>query len=232
MKRCTMSRVRFLFGTLAAVLVLSASAQAGPPLICHPIAIGASRSLPWGSGSDLAGDPNYDLKNLVRDTLSILDSNAPVLARMETLRRSTLYARRDPQAAKELLTRLYSRATHADAAGRPDALASFDLGYLIECYKQWLGQNLPHMTDGMRMDSNPAAGLDGYTWVNKAISLRGEEPEMEFAAALITLGQSQRNHQEHVQKAVAGAKRDPLLAENLARGYFADVFGKVTTAEK
>ena len=229
MKRYTTGLVRSVFGTLAAVFVLSASAQAGPPLICHPIAIGASRSLPWGSGSEL---PNYDLKNLVRDTLSILNSNAPVLVRMETLRRATLYARRDPQAAKELLTRLYSRATHADAVGRPDALAAFDLGYLIECYKQWLGQNLPHMTDGMPMDPNPAAGLDGYAWVTKAISLRGQEPEMEFAAALITLGRSQQNHQEHVQKAVAGAKKDPLLAENLARSFFADVFGKVTRAEK
>ena len=96
---------------------------------------------------------------------------------METLRRATIYARQDPQAAKELITRLQERAANSDAAGHPDALAWFDVGYLAEAYKQWLGKGEP----------NPAAGLDGYSLVRKAISLRGSDPEMEFAAALITL---------------------------------------------
>lgn len=233
MRRTLPNPTQFVFGTLAVVLALSTSAQAGPPLICHAIAIGESKSLPWNSDTNnLKGDPNYDLKNLVRDTLAILNANTPVLVRMETLRRATLYAREDPDAAKELLTRLYSRTTNVRDAGRENALAWFDLGYLAECYKQWLGNNLPHMTDGMRMDPNPGAGLDGYAWVKKAISLRGPEPEMEFAAALITLSGPREEHQEHVQKAVAGAKEDPLLARNLASRTFADWFGNLTIAQK
>jgi hypothetical protein len=202
---------------LATVMCLASVAQAGPPLICHTIEIGQAKSLPWISHSwNLSGGENYDVKNLVRDTLEILGPDAPVLVRMETLRRATLYARKDPLVAKELLARLHARATASESSGHPDALAWFDAGYLAETYKQWLGQNLPHMTDGMRMDPNPAAGVDGYTLVKKAIALRGADPQMEFAAALITLSGPQEEHRRHAQKAIAGAKSDSLLAQNLA----------------
>ena len=37
-------------------------------------------------------------------------------------------------------------------------------------------------------EPNPAAGIDGYSLVSKAIALRGKtDPQMELAAALITL---------------------------------------------
>ena len=212
----------FAVALLAALLSFAIVAQAGPPLICHPIEIGQARSLPWISHNwNLSGGENYDTKNLVRDTLEILGPDTPVLVRMETLRRATLYARKDPVAAKELLAKLHARATSVESAGHPDALAWFDVGYLAETYKQWIGQNLPHMTDGMRVDPNPAAGVDGYAWVKKAIGLRGSsqsgaDPQMEFAAALITLSGPQDEHRQHAQKAIAGAKSDSLLAQNLA----------------
>jgi len=200
----------------AALFGFANVAQAGPPLICHAFEIGNAKSLPLGSHTwNLNGSENYDTKNLAADTLAILQPDTPVLVRMETLRRATLYARKDPIAAKELLVRLHSRATSAESAGHPDALAWFDAGYLVETYKQWLGQNLPHMTDGMRMDANPAAGVDGYAWVKKAIALRGEDAQMEFAAALITLAGPQAEHAQHSQKAITGAKTDALLAQNL-----------------
>jgi hypothetical protein len=208
---------RFAVGLIAAMLCLASVAQAGPPLICHAFEIGRAKSLPWISHSwNLSGSENYDVKNLVRDTLDILGPDTPVLVRMETLRRATLYARKDPVVAKELLARLHARATAAESSGHPDALAWFDAGYLAETYKQWLGQNLPHMTDGMRMDPNPAAGVDGYALVKKAIALRGADPQMEFAAALITLSGPREEHRQHAQRAIAGAKSDSLLAQNLA----------------
>jgi hypothetical protein len=210
---------RFAIGLVAALLCTAIVTHAGPPLICHAIDIGDAKSLPWISHSwNLGGGENYDTKNLVRDTLEILAPDTPVLVRMETLRRATLYARKDPVAAKELLARLHARATSAESSGHADALAWFDVGYLAETYKQWIGQNMPHMTDGMRMDSNPAAGVDGYAMVKKAIALRGkgDDPQMEFAAALITLSGPAEEHRQHAQKAVAGAKTDSLLARNLA----------------
>src|SRR5712692_5104962 len=207
---------RFAIALAAAVLCFASVAQAGPPLICHTIEIGQATSLPWISHNwNLSGGENYDTKYLVRDTLEILAPSTPVLVRMETLRRATLYARKDPIAAKELLARLHARATAAESSGHSDALAWFDVGYLAETYKQWLGQNLPHMTDGMRMDPNPAAGVDGYAMVKKALALRGDDPQMEFAAALITLSGPEAEHHEHAQKAIVGAKTDPLLAQNL-----------------
>ncbi|MFZ1140529.1 MAG: hypothetical protein WAN76_15205 [Candidatus Sulfotelmatobacter sp.] len=199
---------RLAISVVAVVLGFTSFAQAGPPLICHPIEIGQAKSLPWVEWNH-KGSTDYDLKNLTRDTLAILDSNQPVLVRMETLRRATIYARQDPQAAKELITRLQARAANSDDAGRPEALAWFDVGYLAEAYKQWMGKGEP----------NPAAGLDGYAWVQKALSLRGQDPEMEFAAALITLRGPESDHHDHVQKAMAGAKYDPLLAQNLASNF-------------
>jgi len=188
---------------VAVLLVVTAVAQAGPPLICHTIKIGQAKSLPWVSHSwNLSGRETYDIKNLTRDTLELLHAKMPVLARMETLRRATLYAGKGPEVAKELLTKLHARAT----TGNPDALAFFDFGYLAETFKQGLGKGQP----------NPAAGVDGYEWVKKAIGLRGQDPEMELAAALITLKGPESQHQEHVENAIAGAKADPLLAQNLA----------------
>lgn len=210
------------FAILKAILLFADSAVAGPPLICHAIEIGQAKSLPWISHNwNLSGGENYDTKNLVKDTLEILTPDTPVLVRMETLRRATLYARKDPVAAKELLARLHARATSAESIGHPDALAWFDAGYLVETYKQWIGRDLPHMTDGMRMDANPAAGVDGYALVKKALTLRamtlhGDDPQMEFGAALITLSGSQEAHRQHAQKAMAGAKTDRLLAQNLS----------------
>ena len=199
---------RLAISTVAVLLGFTTFAQAGPPLICHPIEIGQAKSLPWVEFNH-KGISNYDLKNLSRDTMAVLNSPTPVLVRMETLRRATIFARQDPRAAKELITRLQERAANSDAAGHPDALAWFDVGYVAEAYKQWLGKGEP----------NPAAGLDGYSLVRKAISLRGSDPEMEFAAALITLSGPENAHRDHVQKAIAGAKKNSLLAQNLA-AYF------------
>jgi hypothetical protein len=205
---------KYAISTLALVLGLTVSAFAGPPLICHRIEIGQAKTLPlidWNQ-SDVGG---YNLKDLTRDTLAILDSNPPVLVRMETLRLATIYARHDPQAAKELLTRVHARASAS--SGQSESHAWFDLGYLTEAYKQWIPQH----------QSNPAAGLDGHAWVKKAINLREQsDPEMEFAAALITFSGPLSEHKDHMRKAIAGAKSDPLLAQNLAAR-----FGGQTTAE-
>jgi hypothetical protein len=203
---------------LAILIGLTASAQAGPPLICHPVEIGQAKSLPWVDWNQ-KGSAGYGLKNLIGDTQVILGSNTPVLIRMETLRRATLYARLDQQVPKELLTRLYARAINSDATGHSDALAWFDVGYLAETYKQWIPEN----------ESNPATGLDGYGWVKKALSLRGQDPEMEFAAALITLAGPEGDHQDHVRKAIAGAKDDSLLAQNLASNFNRQMISELLT---
>lgn len=209
---------RFLLAVLAFLFSFAAGALAGPPLICHPIEIGNAKSLPVLDWNATAGTGGYDLKNLTRDTLAILDSDQPVLVRMETLRRATIYARHDPEAAKELFSTLRDRATRSDASGRPDALAWFDAGYLAATYQQWLPTA-----------ANPAAGLDGYTWIRKAIQLREDNAEMEFAAALVTINGPEGMHRQHVQKAIAGARNDALLARNLASRFRGQIVSEMLT---
>ena len=193
---------------LASVFSLSLfaiNAIAGPPLICHSFDIGDAKSIPFVSHDwNLSGSENYDTSKLANDTIAILDASQVTLVHMETLRRATLYARKDPLAAKQLLLQLMARAESSKSAVQPNALAIFDAGYLVEAYKQWLG------------DQNPARKYDGYALVELALQRRKNDPQMEFAAALVAVGDSSLNAQEHAQKAIDGAKNDPLLARNLS----------------
>jgi hypothetical protein len=199
-----------------ALLVIAAPALAGPPLICHSIDIGTAQSLPWtSSGWNLSGQETYNVDHLVQDTLSLLVPGTPVLVRMETLRRATLYAQQRTPIAKELLFRLEARTRE----NPKDALAAFDFGYLVECYRQasWLHQH----TDWLKASGDVTSGnltmkIDGYESVRKAIALRGTDPQMEFAAALMTTERARVEHDRHLQNAMAGAKADALLARNLA----------------
>jgi len=208
-------------GLTAIALICATPLFAGPPLICHVIDIGNAQTLPWVDLNARKGDGSYNLQNLAKDTLAILDSNSAVLVRMETLRRATIYARQDPPIAKELLVRLHARATEASADSRA-AMAWFDFGYLAASYNQWMGRGEP----------NPAAGVDGYGWVKRAIEQRGDDPEMEFAAALITwTGPNGGDHLEHLRKAMAGAKTDALLAQNLASRFGGQTISGMLTAQ-
>ena len=58
--------------------------------------------------------------------------------------------------------------------------------------------------------------LNGYDVLVKALELRGPDPEMEFALALASSWPKQKQHQEHLARARAGAKPGSLLASNLA----------------
>jgi hypothetical protein len=218
------------FSLISSLLLLIATAVlAGPPLICHSFDIGSAKSLPWISHSwNLSGAETYDTSKLAADTISILAADHTVLVHMETLRRATLYARKDPVAAKQLLTRITLGTKSEQPSAESRALTYFDTGYLAEAYKQWLGD----------ASHNPAAGLDGYALIKEAIQLRGNDPQMELAAALVTQSGPASEHQAHAQRAIAGAKSDPLLARNLASHFIgnegqtiAEMLTKTTVAE-
>jgi hypothetical protein len=101
-----------------------------------------------------------------------------------------------------------SRALDADAAGKPDALAWFDAGYAAACFSE------------MGIDS-PKTGL---SWVDRAIAHRRGDPEMEFAAYLITLhagggdgdgGRLEADRERRLRRAIHGARDGSLLEKNL-----------------
>jgi len=193
--------------TISTFFVLASAAVAGPPLICHAFDIGNAESLPWISHDwNLSGVENYDTHNLANDTLAFLNASQVPLVHMETLRRATLYARKDPVAAKQLLLQLVARAKSSEASSAPDAFALFDAAYLTEAYKQWPGEK----------GENLANGLDGFSWIKHATQLRPSDPQMAFAAALITLHGPESEHREYAQIAAAGANNDELLKRNLA----------------
>jgi hypothetical protein len=184
------------FGCL---FVLSHGAEAGPPLLCHPFDAGTAAVLPWGDGSGWnAPDRSYDTEQLTADTLRVLSDDAPVLARMENLRRATIYAAQDRHAAAELLIAVLGRALTKEAEGSPDPLAWFDAGYLIESYRQASHVYRWNMLSGAERSSwtlrDEPQGLDGYLFVRKALASTRATPEMELAASLMKEGEVAAAH--------------------------------------
>lgn len=124
---------RTFIATLAFIALTTLNAMAGPPLICHPVAIGDAKSLPWNDSPAWNGMlASYDTTHLVNDTLTILGPQTPVDVRMETLRRAAIYTSRDPKLAGELLTRLLGRTHGANV----QANALFDAGYFAEAVNE------------------------------------------------------------------------------------------------
>ena len=203
---------RRLFIALTALFALATPALAGPPLICHPFETGGGKLIAWGSGpgwnSPQAG---YDLKNLVADANAVLTPDAPLLARMENMRRATIYAMRDPEIANELLKLVVNRALSTTNDGR----AWFDAGYLIESYKQAV-----HMRTDRKPELRAWAAvdetirIDGYGWVKKAMAMGAPSAEMEFAASLMTRDPIASSHRA---KALAAAGSGSLVAQNIAK---------------
>jgi hypothetical protein len=227
MHRKIVRSISVAFTSILCLLVVQQAALAGPPLLCHPFEIGNARSLPW-AGSDWRGvDKNFKIERLVQDTLALLTPETPVMVRMETLRRASVYAvwsmndykvgydPKDGAVANELLARLKSRIPGAGSQSdkKAAALAMFDYGYLVETYKQATYD--PHASPVARLAGN----IDGYGLIVKAIAQLGGSPEMEYAAALSCMGKKQEAGQNcyvaHLQKAADGAQEGSLLARNM-----------------
>jgi hypothetical protein len=184
----------------ALLVVLPTLAEAGPPLICHQFQTSDARLLPWGDGPGWnTPDEDYDIRALTRDTLALLTADAPILSRMENMRRAVIYARRDPQVAADLLTAVLVRSK---GEGAP-RLAVFDAGYLIESFKQ-----------ARHMFSHTVTAADGYTMVQRALQMDDVVPEMEFAAAMMTAGATSAAHLRHARAATTATS---LLARNMAQ---------------
>ena len=207
---------------LALVLAAPSAVDAGPPAICHQFQTGGAPSLPWAEGSGWRRPvPGYELARLTDDTLRLLTPKTPVIARMETIRRATLYASTDARVASDLLSRVLGRALDQVGTGPTSRHALFDAGYLVESYRQ---ANLIFKYDMLKGAEKQAwslrdtpKGLDGYTWIASALRMGPTDPEMEFGASRVSEGAAS---QAHVAKAIAGAlPGSPLSATLVAFGY-------------
>ena len=210
-------QTKTLLAAFALLLSLATPALAGPPFICHEFEIGGAASLPWTKGDWLGLNKDYDITRVVADTDALLTASMPTLARMETLRRAVLYASRDRAIAERLVAMLTARVHAAEKAGRSDAVALFDAGYVLEAVSEidMLGH---HMGSDLAVRGKALEGMtrpdDGRALLLESAALRGDDAGIAFALALIERVESK---QPHLLKARAGAKQDRLLAMNLMR---------------
>ena len=179
-------------GGLALVLLAGAArAEAGPPLLCDPFRPEPGAALlPWAPAptSWNAPDPGYDRRQLVADVLRLLTPEASILARMENLRRATIYASSDPRLAGELLAAVTARTRTASGEPSTAPLAWFDAGYLIETYRQATNIARWDMLTGEARrvwTMNRAPSADGVAFVRKALTLGGPSRPIEYALSLM-----------------------------------------------
>jgi len=204
-------RASLIGSALVASLAFAAPVFAGPPLLCFPFETGGAQTLPMKGGDWKSVDAEYDVSHLTADTIALLAPANPVVARMETIRRATIYASTHPQVAADLLAALQARAVAKTGTA---ASAVFDFGYLVETYKQ-----------ATFMFSSPVKGLgeiDGYQLVLKAAALQND-PAMEFGAAVIAQGSMnavlRAEYRGHLDRAMAGAKTDAVLNASVTKHF-------------
>jgi hypothetical protein len=202
---------------LFALIVTARFALAGPPLVCHPFNIGTAQSLAWNApGTNWNGEvAGYDVSRLTDETAALLTPTTPILVRMETMRRAAVYAVRDEKVADALLTRLVDRTHKSESGARADALAWFDAGYFAETLKQAAATVRSKRPEAAAAITAMADKVDGYAMVQKSLTLRGSDPAIEFAAAVITLSRDRADYPSHAAKAREGVKQDALLAQNI-----------------
>ncbi len=198
-----------------ALVMLAVPALAGPPLLCHPYDIGQARSLPWdGSTSWFHGAAGYDVGRLVSDTDALLTPDAPVIVRMETIRRAVIYASLDRRVASALVARFGERARSASDPAQ--ALAYLDAALLTETLRQMSRlASQSNFRDRAPVAREAIGDTDGRVLLAKALAARPDDPSFRFAAALIEADKDKRAYEEHARRARAGAAQDPLLARNL-----------------
>lgn len=172
---------RLLAALLFSIAFVAAPAWAGPPLICHPNAIGSQHSLPWlANGGWNGADPAYDVSHLQADTLDLLTPSAPIDVRMETIRRAVIYASRQSGLDDQLAAALFGRVLDGDATGSANPAAWFDAGYFAETQRE-----------AARIFVNVHAGkqIDGMAWMRMAIRLGGSG--MQTAVAEVERARAQ-----------------------------------------
>ena len=203
---------------LAAALLFSSAALAGPPLLCHPFDTAGAASLPWGGGWNRI-DTRYDTARLSADTLRLLATDTPVIARMETLRRAAIYAAADAGRLRDLAAKLDARIATANTP-QARALALFDAGYFVETLQdidRLQGYDMPGIgkVDVAALRGVLAKG-DGSLRIAEALKLRADDASMRFASALVaSADRREQDYAMHARIARAGARHDRLLALNV-----------------
>jgi hypothetical protein len=219
-----MARVLFV-----AVLALASGFQTwtsgglGPPLVCREIEIGAERSLPW-KGGPFGRDPAFPSEKIVGAAIEVLEGSDDAVVHMETLRRSYIYLEfgSDRSAlaglgdllAKRVVDVATSKAGEPPARLRRQAMAWFDLGYLMAiCANSGpallpsssFGKILGHVAAMASQSADLRFGV-GYALLGNFGS--GWGPHLAAATTLAT------DPGSLVAKALDGVKKDFAISES------------------
>ncbi|HJR72496.1 MAG TPA: hypothetical protein VJ806_02505 [Luteimonas sp.] len=211
----------FLYAAALSATLFASTALAGPPLLCHPFDTAGAPSLAWSGKGWNQARSDYDLGKLVANTSVLLTPDTPVIARMETLRRASIYASRDGAVARALATHLNARIAKASTP-EARALALFDAGYYAETLQDIVrlqGYDMPGVgkADTAALRAIVAKG-DGSAKIGQALRLRPTDSGMNFAAALVaTADERKADVVSHTRLARAGIGRDRLVAMNIGK---------------
>lgn len=215
-----MQKNTFVASFVLMILSAAVPALAGPPFVCHAFAIGDAKSLPWDGDDWLGVKADYNIDHVVADAQALLTPAMPTMVRMETLRRTVMYASLDRPIARELILALISRVKIAEFGEHPDAAALatalFDAGYAIEALSEIeeSGNHMKPLAGRERGLAGLTAGRNPRGMIERSAALRPADASIEFALALIS---STPQRRAHAEKAWLGAKDDGLLALNLTR---------------
>jgi len=193
-----------LLAIAAAIFVTVAAVRtaAGPPTICVPLRTESYPVLPEKTSTS----------EIVGITLRTLDSELPVLARMETLRRAVLALQGNMTEGRRLMMQLMARTLDGETNGRHRAVAWFDAGYFARCCEEAgaLGREFD------RLGSKD--GVAGYAWIEHALRIDdGGRASMHFAAALMTATTRDDRCMTHLRLAGEADADEPLVTTNAER---------------
>jgi hypothetical protein len=207
-----MHRILNMLVALIVIATIATPALAGPPLLCHQIQIGDAQSLPWGKDT-FSTAAEYDAGKVVNDTLQLLTPDLPVLARMETLRRATVYIGQDPSRADDLLGSLLTRTLDAEVTMDAKALALcyFDAGYFAATLNQ----------AGVKTSFGPQNGkhdlhrVAGYAWMVRGYKIADLDGDMALGLALVTADTRMSEHNMFLEQAVNASPADDAARNDL-----------------
>jgi hypothetical protein len=188
-------------------------------LLILPFDIADAQSLPW-EGGVCCGRPGYDIAHLLRDTEALLTPSTPIIVRLETLRRAVVYASSDRRLAVRLLTRFTERMRPEARGQTSAAVAALDAAFVVEAFRQIEEHPSKPFTRHSRQVRGLVSGTDGYALLRASVPIQSNDPEFDFAAALI----AGARHVDEPAFALrpptsVGGDRDPLVVRNHHRIY-------------
>jgi len=191
---------------LLAVLAAPGLAAAGSPLLCWPVEVGDAEvpDLLEGDGWSARRGPEPSLAAV----LAYLETDAPVPARMEAIRRGVVATWGGGGPDDALLEALVARAEAVDAP----ALSWLDAGYC--------GSIVAEISASPR-----ARAGEAYAWILRAREARPRDAGIELAAAWVTyLGNAGEDgaHVRHVAAALRLAPDPESPVRRNLMSYFSD----------